>query len=191
MYRRCKHCNAVNLKDSLHCKRCGGELKYTNNLSLAFGIAGLFFYIPANIYPILISKKLAKVYSSTIIDGIFALWSEGDYPIAIIVFLASVLIPLIKFLIIFYLLYSIKFKKCEFYKFKVSLYSFISVSGHWSLLDVFVVVVLTGIVSFKMMSVLPGSGALYFLIMVILTILSVKYLDLRELGEKCAKSKES
>jgi paraquat-inducible protein A len=191
MYKRCHHCGATNYKDAEKCRRCGLQIDGNVNLSLAFAFSGLIFYIPANLYPILQTNKFFVTTTNTIIDGIFVLWQKGDYPIAVIVFLASVLIPILKFLIIFYLIYSIKKRKCTFLNFKKRLYRFIEVTGHWSLLDVFVVVVLSGLIHSQSISVKPREGAVFFLIMVICTIISVITLDIKELGAKCGRYSRS
>ncbi|WP_457561425.1 paraquat-inducible protein A [Caminibacter sp.] len=188
MYKRCHFCGETNLAFNKRCKRCNAKLNGNNLLSFVFAFSGLLFYFPANIYPIIETNKYIINYTNTIIDGIFLLWSDGDYPIAIIVFIASVLIPILKFIIVFYLLFEIKRKNCKFLRFKYNLYKFISISGHWSLLDVFVVVIISGLIHSNSIFVIPREGALYFLIMVIFTILSVIYLDLDELKEKCGRN---
>ena len=189
MYKVCKKCGAVNKKDFKRCYRCGFKLDYDINLSLSLAISGLVFYIPANLYPIIQTNKFFSSTTNTIIDGIFLLWQKGDYPIALIVFFASVLIPILKFIIIFYLIFSIKTKSCFFISFKKKLYKFIKVTGHWSLLDVFVVVVLSGLIHSQSVSIIPQKGALFFLLMVIFTIFSSMTLDISKLGEECGKYK--
>jgi paraquat-inducible protein A len=189
MLKRCHRCGATNFAFKKNCRRCGSKLRGNNMLALSFAFSGLVFYIPANLFPIIETNKFFINYTNTIIDGIFVLWEKGDYPIAIIVFIASVLIPVLKFIIIFYLVYSIKFRKCKRFRFKEMLYKFIAVTGHWSLLDVFVVVVLSGLIHSESIFVRPREGVLFFLIMVIFTILSVMNLDLDELGEKCGYSR--
>ena len=185
-YVRCPKCGATNKIDEIFCQRCGFKVKksYASVFnSLAFLISSIIFYIPANIEPILQTHKLTTVTNNTIISGIFELWQDGDIPIAIIVFLASVLIPLLKFVILFYLIADIK--SCKFVKFKKRLYKFIEISGPWSLLDVFVVFVLSVMVHFRSVSVIPKEGAFYFLIMVIFLILASLSFDERLIGEKC------
>ncbi len=185
-YVRCPHCGFTNEGNDIYCKRCGFKVKksYISVYnSFAFLISSVIFYIPANIEPILQTNKLATSTNNTIISGIFELWQDGDVPIAIIVFLASVLIPLLKFVILFYLIIDIK--SCKFIKFKKRLYKFIEVSGPWSLLDVFVVFVLAVMVHFASVSVVPKDGAFYFLIMVIFLILSSLSFDERLISEKC------
>jgi len=176
---RCDRCGATNLSKSKYCYRCNLKLKDYSSIyiSLSFLIAAIFFYIPANIYPILQTNKFYVSYNNTIIGGILTLWSDGDYPIAVIVFLASVLIPILKFVILFYLIVSVKNKK--FISLKRKLYKFIEVSGPWSLLDVFVVFVMGALVRFDYISAVPQEASIYFLIMVIFTILASKSFDER------------
>jgi len=185
-YVRCPKCGATNESNAIYCKRCGFKVKKSYisiSNSLAFLISSVIFYVPANIEPILQTNKLATSTNNTIISGIFELWQDGDVPIAIIVFLASVLIPILKFVILFYLIADIK--SCKFINFKKKLYKFIEVSGPWSLLDVFVVFVLSVMVHFASVSVVPKDGAFYFLIMVIFLILASLSFDERLIGEKC------
>ena len=185
-YVRCHKCGATNEIGNTYCKRCGFRVKKSYmsvSNSFAFLISSVVFYIPANIEPILETNKLSASTDNTIISGIFELWQDGDVPIAVIVFLASVLIPLLKFVILFYLIADIK--SCKFTGFKKKLYKFVEVSGPWSLLDVFVVFVLSVTVHFSNVSVIPKEGAFYFLIMVIFMILASLSFDERLIGEQC------
>ena len=186
-YQRCHKCRAVNYKKDLICRRCDAVLKLDKKRSLsysfAFWISGLIFYIPANIYPVLKTSKFASINGSTIFGGMLELWHSGEYPVAIIIFLASIMIPIIKFVILIYLIISIKFKLYKNKRDKIRLYHLIEYSGPWSLIDVFVVVILAGLIHFKSVSIIPGIGATSFAIMVFFTILSAMSLDVRLLGE--------
>ncbi len=185
-YIRCPHCGFTNYTQSKYCIRCNLkiEMNYISiQKSFAFLITALVFYIPANIYPILQSNKLFESYTNTIISGIFELWNDGDYPIAVIVFLASVLIPILKFIILFYL--NISVKSCKYLSLKKKLYKFIEISGPWSLLDVFVVFILAALIHFQYVSVIPQKAAVYFLLMVVFTILSSMSFDERLIGANC------
>ena len=185
-YVRCPNCGATNYSDTDICRRCNLKIKtdYSSVYkSFAFLITAFIFYFPANIYPILESNKFFISYTNTIISGIFELWRDGDYPISIIVFLASVLIPILKFVIIFYLNMSVK--SCKHLNLKRKLYKFIEISGPWSLLDVFVVFVMSSLIHFQYVSVIPKKAAFYFLLMVIFTILSAMSFDERLIGAKC------
>jgi len=186
-YTRCHKCGATNLKECELCRRCDSSLglnrKKTLSISFAYLISGLIFYIPANIYPVLKTSQFASTTGSTIFGGMLELWHDGEYPVAVIIFLASIMIPIIKFLILIYLIFSIKFNLYKNKEDKIKLYHFIEYSGPWSLIDVFVVVILAGLIHFKSVSIIPGIGATSFAIMVFFTILSAMSLDVRLLGE--------
>ena len=86
------------------CMRCGSELHQRKPDSLqrswAFLVCALVLYIPANTYPILTTTTLGVESHSTILEGVIELWQLGSYPVSIIVFLASIVIPIVKFLVI-------------------------------------------------------------------------------------------
>jgi len=185
-YVRCPHCGSTNYTDNNLCQRCSLKIKMDYSSvykSLAFLITAVVLYFPANIYPILENSKFFATYTNTIISGIFELWQSGDYPIAVIVFLASVLIPILKFIILFYL--NISIKSSKHLHFKRRLYKFMEISGSWSLLDVFVVFIMAALIHFQYISIIPQKAALYFLLMVIFTILSAMSFDERLMGENC------
>ncbi len=190
-YIRCRFCGAVNYRRDKECRRCGFDITLDKNASLqkatAFLIAAVIFYIPANIYPILKSSTFSKVSGSTIIEGIFELMAHGDYPVAIIILIASVLVPVAKFIILAYLILSIKYGNCDSVEKKVRLYHLIEITGPWSLIDVFVVIILTALIQFKSITIIPGFGVSAFALMVFLTILSSYSLDERLLGDECGK----
>ena len=187
-YKRCHTCGATNLSDSKICRRCDAKLtverKKSLTLSFIFLISGLIFYIPANIYPVLATSKFSNTIGSTIFGGMIELWHNGEYPVAIIIFLASIMIPILKFIILIYLLISIKYRLYKNKEDKVRLYYLIEYSGPWSLIDVFVVIILAGLIHFKSVSIIPGVGATSFAVMVFFTVLSAMSLDVRLLGEK-------
>jgi len=187
-YKRCHTCGATNYKESKICRRCDAVLelnkKRSLTLSFVFLISGFIFYIPANIYPVLATSKFSSTVGSTIFGGMLELWHDGEYPVAIIIFLASIMIPIIKFFILIYLIISIKFKLYKNKEDKIRLYHLIEFSGPWSLIDVFVVIILAGLIHFKNVSIIPGIGATSFAIMVFFTILSALSLDVRLLGEE-------
>jgi len=107
---RCPYCESVNevTNGVIHCRNCKNIInKRTNttlNTSWAMLITAMVFYIIANLYPILIISKFGVASENTIIGGVIVLWEEGSYPIAIIIFLASVFTPLMKFFLILYIL---------------------------------------------------------------------------------------
>ena len=184
-YIRCHICEAVNYinnKDT-KCRRCHepitNDLKVSFHKTLAFLITAMILYIPANIYPILVSKQLGKTSTNTIIGGIIHLWDAGSYPIALIILLASVFVPLLKFVLIIYLLISTKYNLNSSKLDKHKLFYITEVIGPWSMVDVFVVVILSVLVHFSGIQIYPGEGATAFGLMVFFTMLSALSFDPR------------
>ena len=184
-YVRCHICEAVNYIDDTNrkCRRCHESITHDLRLSyhktLAFLITAIIFYIPANIYPILISKQFGKTSSNTIIGGVIHLWDAGSYPIALIILLASVFVPLLKFILIIYLLISAKYNLHSSKLDKHKLFYITEVIGPWSMVDVFVVIILSVLVHFSGVQIYPGEGATAFGLMVFFTMLSALSFDPR------------
>ncbi len=190
-YIRCNFCGATNLRSRKRCRRCGMgvEIKAKKSLQTAFAflIAAVIFYIPANIYPILETTKFGKRQASTIVEGVIAMYQAGDYPVAFIIFVASILIPFVKIAALFYIIFSLWHNRCKRLEQKVWLYHLIELTGPWSLIDVFVVVILVALIHFKNIAIIPGIGATSFALMVVLTMLSALAIDVRILGERCER----
>jgi paraquat-inducible protein A len=147
-------------------------------------LTAMVFYVIANIYPILEIEKLGHITQNTIIGGVIALWEEGSYPIAVIIFVASVFIPLLKFILILYIL--INYKKPQIGSKKVDqekLYHFTEFIGPWSMIDVFVVAILAGVVNMHSVQIYAGVGATAFVLMVFFTMLSTLSIDHRIIKE--------
>jgi len=184
-YIRCHICEAVNYVDKKEtkCRRCHGEITHNLRLSyhktLAFLITAIIFYIPANIYPILISKQFGKTTTNTIIGGIIHLWDSGSYPIALIILLASVFVPLLKFILIIYLLISTKYNLHSSKLDKHKLFYITEAIGPWSMVDVFVVIILSVLIHFSGVQIYPGEGATAFGLMVFFTMISALSFDPR------------
>lgn len=168
------------------CQTCG----YRDNrakarsakLSLVFSLTALIFYIPANIFPFMTIELYGNRNSSTIWSGTIALAQEGSYGIALIVFLASILIPLLKLLILFYLALSATTGRRR--KFKMGLYHFVEAIGRWSMLDIFLLAVLVAMVKLgHWTTVEPERGAGMFALVVIFTMLASSYFDPKLLWE--------
>ena len=190
-YIRCNFCGATNLRSRDFCRRCGSKITINPKSSLqtafAFLVAAIIFYIPANIYPILETSKFGTPEASTILEGVIAMYKAGDYPVAMIIFIASIMIPILKFIVLFYILFSLWRKKCKKLEQKIWLYHLIEFTGPWSLIDVFVVVILVALIHFKNIAIIPGIGATSFALMVVLTMMSALSIDVRVLGEKCER----
>lgn len=186
----CPYCESVNIDEgkSIYCRRCKAKITNTqeSNFQTAWAmlITAIIFYFIANIYPILIVNKFGHPVGNTIIEGVIALWQEGEYPIAVVIFIASVFIPLLKFILILYIL--INYKKPQSGSKKIDqakLYHFTELIGPWSMIDVFVVAILVGVVHMHSVQIKAGIGATAFVLMVFFTMLSTLSIDIRLLKE--------
>lgn len=182
---RCPICEAVNIdkSDVNICRRCDSEI-YPRlkgigiHKSWAYLITAIIAYIPANLYPMLMTNQFGKSDGSTIMGGVITLWEHGSYPIALVIFVASILIPVSKFLILIYLLVSIKYplgrdKKIDKHK----LYYVTEVIGPWSMIDVFVVAILSALIHLSNIQILAGTAATAFAFSVFFTLLSAHAFD--------------
>jgi paraquat-inducible protein A len=184
-FTRCHICEAVNYDDKKnpYCRRCKIEIHQPEHISfhktLAFLITAMILYIPANVYPILISKQFGIVTESTIMGGIIHLWEHGSYPIALIILVASVFVPILKFIFIIYLLLSSKYNVKSSKVDKHKLFYITEAIGPWSMIDVFVVLILSVLIHFSGVQIYPGAGATAFALMVFFTMLSALSFDTR------------
>lgn len=165
-----------------YCPRCGARMWQRKKNSLhrtaAFSLAALILYVPANIYPILRMDYYGAYSESTVWDGCVRLFRDGMWPVAIIVFLASILIPLFKLLGLFFLVVSAKSMKRQ--KERTRVFRFIEVIGPWAMLDVYLLAVLVAVVKLEQLAtVLPGPGLLAFSAVVVFTILASACFDPR------------
>ncbi len=181
---RCPVCDAVNIDKGKKnfCRRCGSAIyhhkKFSTEKSWAFLITAMIAYIPANLYPMLITSAFGSREGSTILGGVVLLWELESYPVAIIIFIASIMIPVLKFLILIYLLISVKYplgkdKKVNKHK----LYYITEVIGPWSMIDVFVVAILAALIHLSSVEILAGTAATAFAISVFFTLLAAHAFD--------------
>ncbi len=182
---RCHICEAVN-EDTIgevKCRRCGEKIhphKDTSfNRTVAFLVTAMILYIPANLYPILVTKQFGMVQENTILGGIMVLWEHGSYPVALIILVASVFVPLLKFIFIIYLLISTKYNVKSSRVDKHKLFYLTESIGSWSMIDVFVVAILSVLIHFSAAQIMPGAGATAFALMVFFTMLSALSFDTR------------
>ncbi len=188
---RCPVCEAVNRdrEGDIYCHRCHSRIfrnpKLTTSKAWAFLITALILYIPANLYPILVNEQFVSKEGNTIIGGIILLWEEGSYPIALIILVASVLVPILKFIVLIYLLISAHFKKHRYTKVdQHKLHYMTEIIGPWSMVDVFVVAILTGLVHIGSIRVIAGPGATAFVLMVLFTMFAALSIDTRLFKER-------
>lgn len=164
------------------CPRCGSRVAQRKLNSLhrtaALSLAALVLYVPANIYPILRMNYYGAYSESTVWDGCVRLFQDGMWFVAIIVFMASIVIPLFKLLGLCLLVLTAKSMRWQ--RQRTRLYQFIDVIGPWAMLDVFLLAILVAIVKLEQMAtVLPGPGLTAFTCVVVLTILASMSFDPR------------
>lgn len=136
-------------------------------------ITSIVFYIPANVLPIMNTRFLGQDEPSTILGGVILLWKMGSYPIAAIIFIASVAVPVAKILVLVWLNYSVQHQHSRFSTERVTLYRLAEFVGRWSMVDVYVVIILVSLIQLgNTMSIYPGGAALAFSGVVITTMLA-------------------
>ncbi|WP_038909776.1 paraquat-inducible protein A [Dickeya dadantii] len=154
-------------------------------LSWALLLAALIFYIPANTLPVMHTSQLASGGESTIMSGVVDFWQHGSYGIALIIFVASVVIPCMKFLSLILLLVTARRKSAWARRERTRLYRITEWIGRWSMLDVIVVAVVCSLVRFHSLGEAePRPGILFFGLVVILTMLSAMSFDPRSIWEE-------
>ncbi|MEP7296349.1 MAG: paraquat-inducible protein A [Burkholderiales bacterium] len=167
-----------------HCPRCGASLAVHPHGSIqttwALVIAAAILYIPANALPVLTTTSLGSSESDTIISGVFFLYQTGSWPLALIVLVASVIVPLGKLAALAYLLITVQRGSVTNNHDRTRLFRLIEFVGRWSMLDVFVDAFIVALVQLSpLMSVAPGTGVVYFMAVVVLTMFAAHSFDQR------------
>jgi paraquat-inducible protein A len=191
----CKTCGLVHTVEPLPrnmaavCRRCGSKIARRTggslHLTAAFSLAALILYVPANILPILQLQMYGATSQNTVWQGCKRLFQDGDYVVAVIVFLASILIPLLKLMGLFFLVGSTKLGMSRWKKPRTWVYRVIDVIGRWAMLDVFVLAVLVSLVKLqRLATVIPGQGLLAFALVVVFTILASASFDPQLIWER-------
>ena len=184
----CTECHELNRQepdtDEQVCTRCGALVHARRPNSLmrtwALLITAAILYIPANILPIMTVSTLGQGSPDTIMSGVITLMKHGMFPIAAVVFVASILVPTFKLVGIALLLYSVQRHQPLSARQRIVMYRFIEFIGRWSMLDIFVIAILVAVVNFgRIASVEANLGAVAFASVVILTMLAAVTFDPR------------
>ncbi|WP_456375681.1 paraquat-inducible protein A [Thiolapillus sp.] len=172
------------------CPRCGSRIhvRYPHSLSRTWAllVASMILYVPANLYPVMTNTYLGADSSSTILGGVALFLNEGDWLLAGIIFTASILVPLAKMMSLLYLLINVRrtFPSYRAHQ-HARLYRITELVGRWSMVDVFVIGILTALVQMgAISSVEPGIGALAFAAVVVLTMLAAISFDPRLIWDR-------
>lgn len=180
----CTRCTRVWPEGTDTCGRCGRAIVSRDEKSLqrvwALWMVGVICYIPANLYPMLQTRTLLSVQEDTIIGGAVELMFHDAVGIALIILIASVVIPLGKFMAIAFLAVSVTRPSDKFNHHRQLMYEIVEYIGRWSMIDIFVVAIMSSLVQLNTLaSVNPGPASLFFALSVIFTMLSAQAFDSR------------
>jgi paraquat-inducible protein A len=191
----CHTCDLVQRLEALppgslaKCARCGSTLTrqkpHSRARTAALSLAALLFYLPANTYPILRMEYMGRHSENTVWDGVVRLYQDGMWLVATIVFLASILVPLLKLMSLFFLVSTTgsPHRRRE----RTWIYKAICWIGPWAMLDVFLLSVLVALVKLgNFATVVPGPGLFAFSAVVVLTILASSSFDPRLIWKEAA-----
>jgi paraquat-inducible protein A len=168
----------------LACTRCGATLhdREPNSIARAWAllIAACILYVPANVLPVMDTGSVFGGQSDTIMSGVIYLWVSGSWPLAALIFFASVMVPLLKILALALLLISVQRRSAWVPYQRTRLYRVIEFVGRWSMIDIFVVAILAALVQFQSLATIrAGPGAIAFGAVVVLTMFAAEAFDPR------------
>jgi paraquat-inducible protein A len=166
------------------CPRCGAPLHSRKPNSIArtwaLVIAAFVFYIPANVLPITRVISFGKAQSDTIMSGVIYFVKSGSWPIALVIFVASVFVPMLKLILLTFLLISVQVKSQWRPRDRTRLYRITEAVGRWSMVDIYVVTLLVALVKLGALATIEaGPGAIFFAGVVIITIFAAMSFDPR------------
>ncbi|WP_409438271.1 paraquat-inducible protein A [Pseudomonas aeruginosa] len=181
----CGECHQLNRADGdehPRCSRCGAVLhaRRPNSLTRTWAllITAAILYIPANLLPIMTVNLFGSGMPATIMEGVVELVHADMFPIAMVVFVASILVPTFKLVGIALLLYSVQRHQPMSARQRILMYRFIEWIGRWSMLDIFVIAILVALVNFgNLASIEANLGAAAFASVVVLTMLAAVTFD--------------
>ena len=180
----CHTCHQLAEVELQHCSRCGDELhlRYTDSLqrTVALLITAMVLYIPANVLPIMNTVQLGAGEPATILGGVVILIKMNSYPIAGVIFLASIMVPIAKMISLWYLVWCAYRRSPIGPQQRTVIYRLTEFVGRWSMVDVFVVAILVALVRLQGILVIePGNAALAFAGVVFSTMLAARAFDIR------------
>lgn len=176
------------------CSRCGARLhsRKPNSLSRTWAlvIAALIVYLPANLLPIMLTSSMGRTNTDTILSGVIYFMKTGDWHLALIILVASILVPLLKLAVLSYLLLSVRFKWTWRPVDRTRLYRFIEAIGRWSMVDIFAVTMMVALVKMDVFgTVEAGPAAPFFGAVVVITMLAVNCFDPRLIWDAVEEEK--
>ncbi len=183
----CKNCHKMYEKENYNdfvCTRCNHvvqkRIKNSLQVSLALIICATLLYIPAMVYPMMEVTRFGVKIESTILEGVISFLDMESYFIAIVIFTASVVIPLIKLVGLLFIFISLKINVKMQNNKKILIFKFVEAIGKWSMIDIYVVALLASIVQLdELFNIKGGIAATSFALMVILTMIAANRFDTR------------
>ncbi len=177
-------CRPARHRSDGDCPRCAARLHsripHSVARTWAFLLAACVLYIPANLLPIMETRSLFGIQRDTIMSGVVFLWTSGSQALALIVFVASILVPMFKLLALTVLTLSVQRRSALHPQHRAWLYRVVEAIGRWSMLDIYVVALMVALVQITTLArIEAGGGAAAFGAVVVLTILASKSFDPR------------
>ena len=166
------------------CPRCGGavHLRKTNSIARCWAllIAAIICYIPANVLPVMTVIQFGEGEGETIMSGVKAFIADEEYPLALLVFFASIFVPVLKVFLLTYLLISVRIKSLWRPRDRTVMYRITEAIGRWSMVDIFMISILAALVKLGSIATIePGLGAVFFAAVVIITMFAAGEFDPR------------
>jgi len=186
----CHSCHLLSpVREHAHCPRCGARLhpRKVNSLGRCWAllIASFVLYLPANLLPITITSVLGVRQADTIMSGVFFFLNSGSWYIALVIFVASIFVPLVKMLILVFLLISVQRQSRWRPRERTRLYRLTELVGRWSMVDIYVVTILVALVKLGALAdVDAGPATPYFAGVVILTMFAAESFDPRLIWDR-------
>ena len=185
----CHLCGYLDASNISTCRQCGEPMhqRVSSSLALTWGyvLAATLFLIPANLLPMMVVTAMGSQEGSTIMEGVVYFFEHGDFGLGTVIFIASVVVPVFKLGVVYYLLLIVKFKQYDKALKGVKLFHIIHLIGKWSMLDIFVVALMVSMVQFQgLASIQTGGAAIAFCAAVVFTIIATEKFDPRLMFDK-------
>jgi paraquat-inducible protein A len=184
----CQACELVSRaghqENGSRCPRCGAHLRFRKPNSIArtwaLLISAGILYVPANLLPIMETTSLFGTQRDTIMSGVVFLWTTGSWPLGLLVFFASIVVPMLKLIALTLLVISVQRRSTWRPQQRAQLFRLLEFVGRWSMLDIYVVALLVALVQIQSLaSIKAGPGAVAFGAVVVLTMFSALSFDPR------------
>lgn len=180
----CPTCGLLSPLKCTLCSRCGATLQSrklnSRERTWALLITAILLYLPANLLPVMRVVSLGRTQSDTIMGGVFYFLRTGSWPLALIIFIASVAVPILKIIILAVLLVSERRHSSRWPEHRTRLYRLTEMVGRWSMVDIFVITLMVALVEMgSVATISPGPGSMAFALMVFSTMLAVQCFDPR------------